>query len=114
MPIDAARLKAIGDRFRAGEVGSAQGMLLDLQHQAEQEELAAQIAAGNPPPAPTAEESILSLLSEIVMHLGSPAKLVTHMANIKAAAGIAAIAAAVPPLEPEHSDSEHHDEVHAQ
>jgi hypothetical protein len=113
MPIEAAQLKAIQERFRAGEVGNAQGMLLDLQHQAEQEELQAQIAAGNPPPAPTAEESILALLSEIVTHLGSPAKLVTHLANIKAAPAIAAIAAASTALEPANSESEHHDEAHA-
>jgi hypothetical protein len=92
MPINAAKLKAVQDRMRAGEVRDAQGMLLELQHEAEQEELESQIAAGNPPPPATAQESVMALLSEIVTHLGSPPKLVTHLANIVAATAPPAVA----------------------
>ena len=81
MPIDAARLKAIQDRFRAGEVSTGQSMLLELQHEQEAAELETQIAAGNPPAPATPQETLLLLLEGVVQHLGSPAVLVKHLVD---------------------------------
>lgn len=112
MPIDAARLKAVQDRLRAGEVTNAQGMLLDLQYEQEQAELEEQIAAGNPPPPPDAGEILLNLLEAIVQHAGSPATLVKHLVMLKGSAldnakiSVEENADAAKP-ETEHSEEQH-------
>lgn len=83
MPLRAADIHNIIDRIRAGEIDNAQALLAEGENVAKQEEEDAAIAAGKPPPERTTDETLVDLLTEIVVHLGSKESMNARLKTLR-------------------------------